>query len=60
MSVILVVGYGSIGRRHVLNLLRFTDMKIIIFSKRKKINLDDKRISFNLNTKKDYELLNSS
>ena len=41
MGVILVVGYGSIGRRHVLNLLRFTDIKIIIFSKRKKINLDD-------------------
>ena len=41
MSVVLVVGYGSIGRRHILNLLHFTNMKIIIFSKRKKINLDD-------------------
>lgn len=41
MTTVLVIGYGSIGRRHVQNLLRFTNMKIIILSKRKKIALDD-------------------
>ena len=41
MNSILIIGYGSIGKRHVVNLLRFTNMKIIIFSKRKKIKMDD-------------------
>jgi|TARA_B100001079_G_C16265713_1_gene449768 lactate dehydrogenase-like 2-hydroxyacid dehydrogenase len=26
MNSILIIGYGSIGRRHVANLLRFTNM----------------------------------
>ena len=41
MNTVLVIGYGSIGRRHVLNLLNYTDFKIIIFSKRKNIVKND-------------------
>ena len=41
MNTVLVIGYGSIGRRHVLNLLNYTDFKIVIFSKRKNIVKND-------------------
>jgi len=41
----IVVGYGSIGQRHVRNLLKFKDIKIIICTKRTDINLKkEKRI----------------
>lgn len=32
---VLVVGYGSIGRRHITNLSRFTDVEITVCTKRK-------------------------
>ncbi|MGI0057302.1 MAG: Gfo/Idh/MocA family protein, partial [Nitrosarchaeum sp.] len=38
----IVVGYGSIGQRHVRNLLKFKDMEIIICTKRIHINLKHK------------------
>ena len=38
----IVVGFGSIGQRHVRNLLRFKDMEIIICTKRTHINLKNK------------------
>ena len=37
MKKILVVGYGSIGKRHVNNLLSYSDAKIIICTKQKDI-----------------------
>ena len=35
----LVVGYGSIGKRHVKNLLTLSNIEIIIFTNRKDKNL---------------------
>lgn len=35
MQKILVVGYGSIGKRHVKNLLKFSDVCVIICTKQK-------------------------
>ena len=40
---ILVVGYGSIGRRHVKNLLSNTNFQILVYTKQKKISLPKKR-----------------
>ena len=42
---VLVVGYGSIGKRHVKNLLSYTRSQIIICTKRRNItSLDKKRV----------------
>ena len=42
---ILIIGFGSIGKRHVNNLIRNTDSEIIICSKRKNVRfLDHKKI----------------
>ena len=49
---ILVVGLGSIGTRHIKNLLKFNDVEIIILTKRKNVKLKHKRIKiFNLLSK---------
>jgi predicted dehydrogenase len=49
MNTVLVIGYGSIGRRHILNLLKYTNFKILLLSKRKKISKNDfKGISQNI------------
>jgi len=40
---ILVVGYGSIGKRHVKNLLSITKSEIIICTKRKNLNISKKK-----------------
>ena len=59
MNTILVIGYGSIGKRHVSNLLHFTNSKIIILSKRKIIlNNDFPSISKNILSSR-LEILNS-
>jgi predicted dehydrogenase len=45
MKKILFVGYGSIGARHVNNILKFTDHEIIICTKRMDLkSLNNKRI----------------
>jgi len=44
MKTVLVIGYGSICIRHVSNLLRFTNSKVIILSKRKNISKNDFKI----------------
>ena len=31
----LIVGYGSIGKRHIQNLLNYSDIEIIVCTKRK-------------------------
>ena len=36
---VLIVGYGSVGKRHVNNLLKYTNSEIIICSKRNDLNL---------------------
>ena len=42
---VLIIGLGSIGKRHVNNLIRNTDSEIIICSKRKNVRfLDHKKI----------------
>lgn len=38
----IVVGFGSIGQRHVRNLLKFKDMEILICTKRTRIKLKNK------------------
>ena len=44
MNRILVVGYGSIGKRHVKNLLNHTDSQIIIYTKRQDLDFKTKRM----------------
>ena len=41
---ILVVGYGSIGKRHVTNLLGNTKAEIIICTKRKNLKFSGKNV----------------
>ncbi len=43
---VAVIGYGSIGKRHVQNLLSFSNHKIIICTKQKKIISPSKKITF--------------
>ena len=40
MKKVLVVGFGSIGKRHVINLLTHSNVKIIVLTKRKNIKLE--------------------
>ena len=44
MNRILVVGYGSIGKRHVKNLLQYTNSQIIIYTKRQDLGFKTKRV----------------
>ena len=44
MNRILVVGYGSIGKRHVKNLLEHTNSQIIIYTKRQDLDFKTKRV----------------
>lgn len=44
MAKILVVGYGSIGKRHVKNLLNHSKHEILIFTKRKIKNEKESRV----------------
>ena len=44
MNRILVVGYGSIGKRHVKNLLQHTNSQIIIYTKRQDLGFKTKRV----------------
>ncbi len=49
-KTILVIGFGSIGKRHVKNILEQTNSEIIIFTKRKNIvNNEIQKISRNKN-----------
>jgi predicted dehydrogenase len=41
INKILIIGFGSIGKRHANNILRITNSQLIIFSKRKNINSKD-------------------
>ena len=45
MNKILVIGYGSIGKRHVRNLLEYTNSQIIIYTKRQDLNFKTKRVT---------------
>jgi len=44
MKKILIVGYGSIGKRHVENLLNESDYEILICTKQKNLKFRNKRI----------------
>jgi len=44
MKKILVVGYGSIGKRHIKNLLKESDYEILIYTKQKNLKFRNKRI----------------
>ncbi len=46
MKKILIVGYGSIGRRHVKNLLEYSKYEILILTKRKIKNNKEIRIRY--------------
>lgn len=52
---ILIVGYGSIGKRHAKNILENPDMDVIFLSKRQKLNYND----FNKNEIKRIEISDS-
>ena len=43
MINVLVVGYGSIGRRHVDNFLEFKDVRLIVYTKRNDLQLLKKK-----------------
>ena len=44
MVKILIIGYGSIGKRHTNNLLKNTNHEIIIFTKRTDLHFKTKRV----------------
>ena len=44
MKKALIVGYGSIGTRHAKNLLSIGNMKILILTKRKNLEINQKNI----------------
>ena len=46
MNKILIVGYGSIGKRHVKNLLQFSKYEILILTKQKINNNRETRIKY--------------
>lgn len=48
----LVVGYGSIGKRHVKNLLTLSNIQVIVYTKRKDIEKENKKIIFYNNLQK--------
>ena len=57
----LLINYGDIDCVHTgISIINADKIQNLDPIKENYIILDDKRISFNLNTKKDYELLNSS
>ena len=41
MLTVLIVGYGSVGKRHINNLLTFSEIRIILLTNRKKIDQTD-------------------
>jgi len=43
---VAVIGYGSIGKRHVQNLLSYSNTEIIICTKQKNISIPSKKIKF--------------
>jgi len=45
MNRILIVGYGSIGKRHVRNILNYTNSNIIIFTKRSDLDFKTNRVT---------------
>ena len=45
MKKVLIVGYGSIGKRHVNNLLKESNFKIIICTKQKNLKFRNKRVT---------------
>lgn len=40
-KTILIIGFGSIGRRHVNNILKITTSKVVIFTQRKNISSNE-------------------
>lgn len=52
---ILVVGYGSIGKRHVNNLLSNTNFQILVCTKQKRLSLPKKRCTIFNSLKKSIE-----
>jgi predicted dehydrogenase len=52
MIKVLVVGYGSIGKRHVKNLLNLINIEVIVYTKRKDLKEENKKIIFYSNFEK--------
>ena len=44
MKKILIVGFGSIGKRHLKNILKHTPYEVIILTKRQDIGIKNKRV----------------
>ena len=51
MKKALIVGYGSIGTRHAKNLLSIGNMKILILTKRKNLEINQKKEKIRLGIK---------
>ena len=45
MLRVLVVGYGSVGKRYVENLLKYSNIQVMICTKRKDLNSEIIKIS---------------
>ena len=43
MIKVLIVGYGSIGKRHLENFLQFKDIQLIVYTKRNDLQLLKKK-----------------
>ena len=39
MTKVLIVGYGSVGNRHLENFLQFKDIQLTVYTKRNDIQL---------------------
>lgn len=63
MKKALIVGYGSIGTRHLKNLISIENMKILILTKRKNLEINQKNVKVihnlkdALNEKPDFALI---
>ena len=46
---VLVVGYGSIGKRHVRNLLSYSNLEVILVTKQKSVSGSKRESRFSIN-----------
>ena len=52
MTKVLIVGYGSVGNRHLENFLRFKDIQLTVYTKRNDVQLLKKNQTSGLSLRK--------